>query len=77
MDATLQNFVYEHITNLENVQRNKKKTKREFTGHQGSSNLMSKSLYVKNQPFVVLGQLYLSMSKTNHVSMLHNVTKVL
>jgi hypothetical protein len=33
-DATLQNFIYNHTLNLENVQRNKKKG--ESTGHQGS-----------------------------------------
>jgi hypothetical protein len=30
-DATLQNFIYKYMVNLENVQRNKKKEKREFT----------------------------------------------
>jgi hypothetical protein len=32
-DATLQNFIYKHTVDLENVQRNKKKEKGEFTGH--------------------------------------------
>jgi hypothetical protein len=29
-DATLQNFIYKHTVDLENVQRNKKKRKREI-----------------------------------------------
>jgi hypothetical protein len=29
-DATLQNFIYKHITNFENVQRNKKKEEGRF-----------------------------------------------
>jgi hypothetical protein len=36
-DATLQNFIYKHTVDLENVQRNKKKEKGKFTGHQVSS----------------------------------------
>jgi len=31
-DATLQNFIYKKIVDLENVQRNKKKKKGEFIG---------------------------------------------
>jgi hypothetical protein len=31
-DATLQNFIYKHTVDLENVPRNKKKEKGEFTG---------------------------------------------
>jgi hypothetical protein len=31
-DATLQNFIHKHTVGLEDVQRNKKKGKREFTG---------------------------------------------
>jgi len=34
----LQNFIYEHIIDLENVHRNKKKEKGEFIGCQVSSN---------------------------------------
>ncbi len=34
----LQNFIYKNIKNLENVQRNKKKEKGEFTWCQVSSN---------------------------------------
>jgi hypothetical protein len=30
-DATLQNFIYKYTVDLENVQRNKKKEKGEFT----------------------------------------------
>jgi hypothetical protein len=37
-DATLQNFIYKHTLDLENVQRNKRKEKGEFTRHQVSSN---------------------------------------
>ncbi len=37
-DETLQNFIYKHIVNLENVQMNKKKEKGEFTRCQVSSN---------------------------------------
>jgi hypothetical protein len=37
-DATQQNFIYRHAVHLENVQRNKKKEKGEFTGCQGSLN---------------------------------------
>jgi hypothetical protein len=32
IDATLQNFIYKHTVDLENVQRNKKKEKGGFTG---------------------------------------------
>jgi hypothetical protein len=52
------------IVDLENVQRNKKKEKGEVTGHQVSSNYMSKSLYIKNR-LPVIGQLYFSMSKVD------------
>ncbi len=31
VDATLQNFIYKHTANLENVQISKKKEKGEFT----------------------------------------------
>jgi hypothetical protein len=37
-DETLQNFIYKHTVNLENVQMNKKKEKGEFTRCQVSSN---------------------------------------
>jgi hypothetical protein len=37
-DVTMQNFIYKHIVDLENVQRNKKKEHGEFIGHQVSSN---------------------------------------
>jgi hypothetical protein len=37
-DETLQNFIYKHTVNLENVQMNKKKKKGEFTSCQVSSN---------------------------------------
>jgi hypothetical protein len=37
-DATLQNFIYKHTLDLENVQRNKRKEKGEFIGRQMSSN---------------------------------------
>jgi len=47
-DATLHNFIYKHIINLKNVQRNKKKKKGEFTRYQVSSNYMSKSFDVTN-----------------------------
>ncbi len=36
IDATLQNFIYKHTIDLENIQKNKKKE--EFTCCQGSSN---------------------------------------
>jgi hypothetical protein len=36
--VTLQNFIYKDIEDLENVQRNKEKEKREFIGHHVSSN---------------------------------------
>jgi hypothetical protein len=36
--TNLQNFIYEHIVDLENVQRKKKKEKEEFIGCQVSSN---------------------------------------
>ncbi len=36
-DATLQNFIYEHTIDLENVQRNKRNEKEEFTWRQVSS----------------------------------------
>jgi hypothetical protein len=36
-DATLQKFIYKNTLNLENVQRNTKKEKGEFTRHQGSN----------------------------------------
>jgi hypothetical protein len=42
-DATMQNFIYKHTLGLENVQRNKRKEKGEFTRHQVSSNYISKS----------------------------------
>ncbi len=38
LDETLQNFIYKHTIDLENVQMNKKKEKGEFTGCQVSSN---------------------------------------
>ncbi len=47
-DATLHNFIYKHIIDLKNVQRNKKEEKREFTGCQVSSNYMSKYFDVTN-----------------------------
>jgi hypothetical protein len=50
---------------LENVQKNKKKEKGEVTGGQVSSNQMSKSLHVKNQPPAVGGP-YLSTCKFAH-----------
>jgi hypothetical protein len=34
MDATLQNFINKHTVDFENVQRNKKREKREFRGRQ-------------------------------------------
>jgi hypothetical protein len=34
MDATLQNFINKQTVDLENVQRNKKREKREFRGCQ-------------------------------------------
>jgi hypothetical protein len=37
IDATLQNFIYKHTQDLENVQRNKKKENGEFIGCQVSS----------------------------------------
>jgi len=37
-DETLQNFIYKHTVDLENVQKNKKKEKGEVTGPQVSSN---------------------------------------
>jgi hypothetical protein len=37
-EATLQNFIYKHIIDLKNVQRNKKKEKRKITGRQFISN---------------------------------------
>jgi hypothetical protein len=37
-DAALQNFIYKHTLGLENVQKNKRKEKGEFTGHQVNSN---------------------------------------
>jgi hypothetical protein len=36
--ATLQTFIYKHIINLENVERNKKKEKGEFIRCQVNSN---------------------------------------
>jgi hypothetical protein len=39
-DETLQNFIYKHIVDLENVQMNKKKEKGEFTACQVISNWM-------------------------------------
>jgi hypothetical protein len=39
-DETLQNFIYKHTIDLENVQMNKKKENGEFTGCQVSSNWM-------------------------------------
>ncbi len=42
IDVTLQNFINKHTINLENVQRNQKKEKGEFTRRQGSSKQMSK-----------------------------------
>ncbi len=42
IDSTLQNFINKHTINLENVQRNQKKEKGEFTRCQGSSKQMSK-----------------------------------
>jgi len=38
LDEILQNFIYKHIVDLENVQMNKKKEKEEFTRCQVSSN---------------------------------------
>jgi hypothetical protein len=38
LDETLQNFIYKHTVDLENVQMNKKKEKEEFTRCQVSSN---------------------------------------
>jgi hypothetical protein len=38
LDETLQNFIYKHTIDLENVQMNKRKEKGEFTGCQVSSN---------------------------------------
>jgi len=35
---TLQNFIYKHIADLKNVQKNKKKEKGEFTRHQVNTN---------------------------------------
>ncbi len=43
----MQNFIYKHIEDLENVQKNKKNEKGELKRHQVSSNLMSKSFHVK------------------------------
>jgi hypothetical protein len=37
-NESLQNFIYKHTIDLENVQKNKKNEKREVTGHQVSSN---------------------------------------
>jgi hypothetical protein len=37
-DETLQNFIYKHTLDLENVQKNKKKEKGEVTGGQVNSN---------------------------------------
>jgi hypothetical protein len=37
-DAALQTFIYKHTLDLENVQRNKRKDKGEFTRLQMSSN---------------------------------------
>jgi len=54
------------FVNLENEQRNKRKEKGEVTGHQVSSNYMSKSLYIKNR-LPVIGQLYFSLSKINRL----------
>jgi hypothetical protein len=39
-DETLQNFIYKHTVDLDNVQMNKKREKGEFTGCQVSSNWM-------------------------------------
>jgi hypothetical protein len=50
IDETMQNFINIHTLNLENVQSYKKKEKGEVAGCQVSSNYMSKSLRVKNQP---------------------------
>jgi hypothetical protein len=76
MDATLQNFVYEHIANFENVQRNKKNTKKEFIGHQRYIKLDVKIspcqnlticsvrlaifVHVKNQPPTIGGSQHLA-----------------
>jgi phage anti-repressor protein len=38
LDETVQNFIYKHTIDLENVQMNKKKEKGECTGCQVSSN---------------------------------------
>ncbi len=38
IDATLQNFIYKHIVDLENVLKNKRKEKGEFPRHQVRSN---------------------------------------
>jgi hypothetical protein len=43
IDATLQNFIYKHTQDLENVQRNKKKGKGKFIGHQVNSNQTKES----------------------------------
>jgi hypothetical protein len=51
-----------HTMDLKNVQKNMKKEKGEFIGHQVSSNKMSKSLHVKNWP-LLLGRPYFSMWK--------------
>jgi hypothetical protein len=37
-DKTLQNFIYKHNVDLENVQRNKENENREVTGRQVSAN---------------------------------------
>jgi hypothetical protein len=44
-DETLQNFINKHIVDLENVRRNKKKEKGEFSGCQVSSNYMSNKIF--------------------------------
>jgi hypothetical protein len=51
--TTLQNFIYKQTTDLEIVQRDKKKEKGEFTRHQGQNLSMSTTVY--NRSTMVMG----------------------
>jgi hypothetical protein len=50
-DETLQNFINKHIIDLGNVQRNKKKEKGEFIGHQVSSSCQNLSITKIDHPW--------------------------
>jgi hypothetical protein len=52
--TTLQNFIYKQTADLENIQRDKKKEKGEFTRHQGQ-NLSMSTMTVYNRSAMVMG----------------------